>query len=189
MNFSDAILNNCDLTGSDIRSCNFDGSDLSGADLSDCRIATGLEKAPKEIQAQVTEHFLWISSAGKKGARASFKGMDLTGIDLSGADLSAADFTATNLTGAVLKQCSFRFAVFTGAVLSQANLSRADLRGTKLDGIQADGVDFSQSRLTPMQILKPSTLEVQREWPSDLSNARVAGAMSEPGQPDRCRLG
>src|SRR3546814_20192833 len=109
---------------------------MSGADLTDCVIASGMDKLAPDIRALVVAHFDWISSGGRKGTPASFAGRDLSGVNFSGADLSAADFTGANLAGANLQPCSFRFAKFSAPKLSSAPRATRDTRGARFPGAE-----------------------------------------------------
>src|SRR3546814_4150874 len=72
-----------------------------------------------------------------------------------------------------------RCALVTGVQTCALPISRSDLRGARLRSATLDGATLSQVRLTPMQILRPSTLEVQRDWPADLGAASPVGARAD----------
>jgi uncharacterized protein YjbI with pentapeptide repeats len=131
--------------GSNLRSFDFAGADLSGAHL----------------------HSANLSSADLPDA-------NLSGANLSGANLRGADLSGANIRSADLNDADFRVARLSGADLSGANLSGANLVSADLSGaslIEADlsGTDLSggwRSYLTPEQvILARWSLNMPPKWP------------------------
>ena len=92
----------------------------------------------KEIKNILTQHLLWIRSAGKEGSRADLNGADLSRANLYGANLSGADLNGANLSGADLG-----YANLYGANLSGADLSRANLYGANLSGADLSGANLT----------------------------------------------
>jgi uncharacterized protein YjbI with pentapeptide repeats/DNA-binding Xre family transcriptional regulator len=100
--------------GANLSEVNFQGANLSDADLSDAD----------------------LSEVNLRGA--NFQGADLSNADLSkvnlrGANLSDADLSDADLRGANLSDADLSDADLSGADLSDAGLSGADLRGARID--------------------------------------------------------
>ena len=64
----------------------------------------------EELQEILEQHKLWLSSDGKEGKRADFRGADLRFADFRGADLSSANLHSANLHSANLSYADLRFA-------------------------------------------------------------------------------
>jgi uncharacterized protein YjbI with pentapeptide repeats len=115
------VLNNCDLSGSNLERCVFEnvkaakacfkGSNLRGATL-------------VKLQAFA----------------ADFSGADLSAVKANLANLDDADFIGADLRGASLLSATLR-----GAVLRDARLDGADLQCAKLRGATIDGANFEDA--------------------------------------------
>jgi uncharacterized protein YjbI with pentapeptide repeats len=99
---------------------NLDWTDLTGADLQDCKLA--------KVSMQDAE----LPLAKLHGA--DLRGADLVLADLYNADLRGANLRRANLYGAHLSRADLEGADLRGAKLHGADLFLADLRGAKLRG-------------------------------------------------------
>ena len=102
----------------------------------------------QEVDAILSNHWIWIETDGVSGTCADFRNLDLAGFDLSaqqlcradfsgadlsGADCSRADLTAVAMANAILRGAKFREADLTGAVgMTSYQIARCDITGTKL---------------------------------------------------------
>jgi len=154
-----------DLSNADLPNGDFDGMDLSNANL-------------RELE----------------GSCASFHKANLSGADLGGANLGVVDFSEANLShailcGAILSGSNFQGANFTGANLQGAffdgphingfetknidlrgvNLAEADLSDTDLSGINFSGADLRNAKLAG------SNLEGSNFSGADLRGADLTG--------------
>jgi len=182
MDFSEAMLLDCDLTGIVARHAKFAGTilhnvkldyaDLTGADLARADLCgaslvgaqltgTVLDRThrldPKHVAEMMRRHDLWVKSQGADGARADFSGLDLSAYDLAQSNLCVAD-----LSGATLVETQFKGARLIAADLRSANLTRADLsgadiRGANFAGAYRLGTDFSNTRIGPVPGLTLTT--------------------------------
>ena len=105
LNAPNLLFRNLDLQGTDLRSANLQGADLSDADL------------------QGTD----LRSANLQGA-------DLSDADLQETDLRSANLQGADLSDADLQGTDLRSANLQGADLSDADLQDADLRAAYLKG-------------------------------------------------------
>jgi uncharacterized protein YjbI with pentapeptide repeats len=177
MDFSEAVLLDCDLaavaarntrfTGAILSGTRFDRADLTGADFTaaDLQGASFLAAPPLaalparagrrrldavQVADMVWRHGLWVTSEGAVGIRADFAGADLSAIDLSGRNLCLADFSGAMLPDARLNGALLIAADFRGADLTRVNLAGADLRGANFAGADRRDADFSDARIGPV---------------------------------------
>jgi hypothetical protein len=117
------------LSGADLRQCNFNKANLSAIDLS-----------------------------GANLTRATFREADLCKADFGWADLSRADLRKANLIGADLSRTDLSGSKFDGATLKEVNLmeadlyradfSRVNLNHANLTEIKALGTNFTAANFT-----------------------------------------
>jgi len=123
---------------------------------------------PLELKEILAAHQEWLSTKGKKGRQAQFKGYDFGGFNLSEVNLPRALLDKANFQGANLTSANFQSAKLCGVNFSQAdllktnlndaNLQDADLTGAvNLLGGQLAGADLTNARL-PEAIAKFESL-------------------------------
>lgn len=115
----------------------------------------------KEILLIIREHRSWIDSTGLSGAKANFRGYDLSNVNLAsevmeGVDFSYSNLSRANLSNTTLMGCSFVGTNLSGANLSRTNLSNSDFTRANLSGSFLDYSIFLQSRLNDAIMLGAS---------------------------------
>ncbi len=110
-----------DLTGANLKMSNFEGADLSRAQL--CSVG---------------------------GYKVCLKGAHLTEANLEGADLSEADLRGADLRGANLRDVNLQGALLAGARLDKADLSGACLAEADVSSVNFSYANFDNSNLTAM---------------------------------------
>jgi uncharacterized protein YjbI with pentapeptide repeats len=113
LTIKEALKNNINLSGADLRYANLSGADLSYADL-----------------------------IGVNLSYADLIGANLSGVNLRRTNLSYADLIGANLDGANLDGANLARADLRRADLRRANLSGANLNGANLDGAILDGTEI-----------------------------------------------
>jgi hypothetical protein len=107
--FQDASLYNAYLSNVGMADANFDGTILSGANLSQS-VLVGAQMEGTRMACLNPQVCTDLSSALM--ARADLKGADLTGADLSRADLTRADLDGADMSGARLAGADLRGAFY-----------------------------------------------------------------------------
>lgn len=152
---------------------------------------------PSELTRILANHERFVT--GRGGARASFKGADLSGailanrrldeIDFAGADLSGAnlhgsnltraslyctDLTNCNLRNAKLVYADIRGASFRGADLSYAVLDYADLRKATMMIMEASGISVIDHRKNGLGVVDFSYCSLRN---ASFGKAKLDGAI------------
>lgn len=127
------ILENADLSGTDLSEANLLGADLGGAnllmaDLHLARLGGATLFGANLREANLTKADL----AGANLGNVHFHKANLREAYLRGASLSRANLREANLRGANLRMTNLRLANFRGADLQGADLREADLHGADL---------------------------------------------------------
>jgi len=159
----DAYLSLLDLfdeeLGVTLDHSNFDGADLTGADLTTAQFRRATLKGADLREAKLAGASFDFAIL----ANADFSRADVAGTRFADADLSGAILTGANLRGVYLRKASLEGAHLEGADLTEANLYGADLREVKFsqktDLSRADmrladlrNADLSGTSVTPDQI-------------------------------------
>jgi uncharacterized protein YjbI with pentapeptide repeats len=136
--------------GRDGRQADFQGIDLSGADLRGANLRQADLRGVPASKADLSGARLCKADLrGANLSEAKLKGADLSRADLREAELYAANLAAADLTRADLRQALIRRATLRDANLTDADLS--DVRG--LLSNQIGGANLAGSKL-PADILK-----------------------------------
>jgi len=80
-----------------------------------------LKPKKMDLQQILTNHLLWLSSNGSKGARANFFRANLPNAHFPGGDISTANFSGSNFDSAILTDANL-----IGYNLSNTNFRAAD---------------------------------------------------------------
>lgn len=182
-----ADLSNSILTGADFQDARIDGAKLDGAvfDLEErswgvfagTRAFETYVSRIRETETVLRQHAEWVSTGGKRGARADFSGKSLRGLSLKGRELSAVSFVGADLTSTDLKKASLAAADFTGARLNFTDLRGADLRGAVFDGCRALFADMRITDCGPISLASGGKLQ-----------PRFAGSVFERSLFDGCNV-
>jgi uncharacterized protein YjbI with pentapeptide repeats len=182
---------------------NFDGADLTEANLSDvvairsrwrgawlgeatieCADFTGADMVEAVLDKSNALDATFRNARLKRvEARwAALKGVDMTEVNAEGADFSASD-----LSGAVLRDARLSGANFTDTLLVNAdlagvkgkgtNFTNADMTGAKLTGADLTGADFTGAKLDGADLTR-----------ADLATAILKGASLKGAVLIDCRL-
>jgi hypothetical protein len=129
-------LENANLSGVPLDSCNFESALLTQADLRDARL----------VKADLPNVLLrW----------ANLHGADLSYADLEGADLSGADLSRVNFKGAILmgayvdEETDLSGAKFPDALLQGFKIVGADLSGADLSKACVEGAEYNAAAKFP----------------------------------------
>lgn len=115
------------------------------------------------------QHALWLQTAGRQGARADLRGMNLEGAeggrgtvligrvvltnvdlrqaDFRGAKLRNVDFTDANLENTRFDQANLRWATLANAALGGANFAGANLEAANLRGANLNQANLQEADL------------------------------------------
>jgi uncharacterized protein YjbI with pentapeptide repeats len=126
--FTDAVLEGCDLSGSNVGGGIFDRAHLQRANL--CHV-DGRGATFPDAELKYTD----------------FRKSDLRGVDLTSADLQFANLADADLRHGILLGASLRQAVLTGADLRGADLRDANLENADLSRARLADVDFRNADL------------------------------------------
>lgn len=133
-----------------------------------------------DLSETVRKHARYLASqAGGERMDLRYKimrGISLTGMDLRSGLFAGADLRGAGFAGANLSDASLTSANLDQADMSGARLNRADLRGARLVQARLDRTVARHAHLEPIPVLSPRTLEVQREWVTDLTGALLTDA-------------
>ncbi|MCP4115599.1 MAG: pentapeptide repeat-containing protein [Desulfobacteraceae bacterium] len=169
---SGADLRNAFLDKADLRGANLDKAKLAGAKLSLVR----LEKT--DLQ-RVNLQGVKLKEAKLQGA--NLMGTILNGADLGGAYLQGAVLDGTYLLGANLAGAWLQGSDLRGAQLQGANLGWAQLQGSDLNAARLEGSDLRGAQLQGADLgwaqLQGSDLSAARLDGSDLRGASMGGAI------------
>lgn len=159
--FAGAILEEADLTETDLSGANFSAVvagqiSLSRAMLEDARFNGAAMR------------FANLSEALLDGA--DFTRADLWGTDFTGADADDTVFREARLDEAKLTDANLTHADFEGASLTKAVLSGSRLRGATFTGAKLDGADFSGADLSDTNLVRLNLATCR------LRHARFSGA-------------
>ncbi len=100
-----------------------------------------------DLQVILHEHALWLSSNGRDGKRANFRGMDLHGVNMQDMHLPEASFRGANMTGVNLSRANLQGADMAESVMNNANFRDADLEGANFARCSAAGAYFEHANL------------------------------------------
>src|SRR5690606_1086070 len=139
------------IDGADLRGARLDGVDLARAHPPPTISVPGDPDATRKLAALLAQHQEWISSSGRRGARADLVGAQLQGASLVGANLAGAGLAGADLTGAHLSQANLRLADMRGAVLLGASLDEACLDGANLSRADLTRVRARGVSIAPME--------------------------------------
>jgi uncharacterized protein YjbI with pentapeptide repeats len=127
----------------------FQGVDLSGADLSDANLVRAdLGDANLNEANLVRADLSGSNLSGTDLTDADLSGTNLSNADLSGTDLSDANLVRADLSDANLNEANLVRADLSGSNLSDADLTDADLSGTNLSNADLSGTDLSNADLS-----------------------------------------
>ena len=98
------------------------------------------------LRDAIENHWHWLETEGKEGARANLRNADLLWADLREARLCQADLCGADLLGVDLCGADLREADLQGTNLQEANLAGADLQGAKLDWANLAGANLEGVR-------------------------------------------
>lgn len=110
------------------------------------------EISKDEIKSILSEHNIWVRSAGAEGKAADFERAHLKGVVLIGANLREANFQGANLYGAYLKKAGLERCDLKGANLRGANLRWANLKNANLKGSNLIRADLREANLEQTQL-------------------------------------
>jgi uncharacterized protein YjbI with pentapeptide repeats len=191
------------LRGVKLHTTRVDGSDFSGADLSESLL--GKQKGLKldgavlrdadagELRDGTAKRAEWTGGWVGKAERVDFTGAKLDGTKLSHLSASnfpkaslrkahldesvvrGCDFTGADLSGADLKQSKLAGNVFTRARLEGATLEKSDLTGADLSRASLARADLAKAKLARAD-LRGADLRHANFFDADLCGARLDGA-------------
>lgn len=168
-------MSDWDFSGQDLSAANFidatlDGTNLTGAIVTDAAFGRVTSKGFTEAQLYATASY---ANKTMRGIRLSqndlsgwnFRGLDVTGArfddaDLSHADLSSADLTRVSMEESILIRANLANANLTDGEFDEANLTAANLSGANLTSSSFRGSNLSHANLTD----------------ADLTGVAIAGA-------------
>lgn len=146
-NFRNAVLQQCDLSGSQLAEASFRGANLTGCTLSGSDLR-GVDMSEAQLSGAN------LASASMTGA--IFSRTDLRNAVFDGADLQSVDFSGSILPGAVLAGLNL-----SGAVLLDADLQGADLSHASLIGVNMRGANLSYANLSAANLSNANCRDVQ----------------------------
>ena len=165
------------LTRTVLYGVNFDGADLSDADLSGSSLGEFVRVTldGANLSGAFVYHLTDCSARGADLSGARLSQTVITRTDLTGARLTRADgysiqsegavFRDANLTGATLRDSTFVRATFDGADLSRTFLDEGDFRGSTFRRTVLAGAGLVRANLANADLTS-----------SDFSRANLAGA-------------
>ena len=152
-------FNGSDLSEAELFKANLSGATLSKTDLSEADLSEANLIRANLSEADLSEAELFRTNLSEANlSKADFKQSDLTEANLSKADLTKADFSeaelyeanlsGANLSSADLEEIEAMLADLSGANLVKANLSGAGLRWAKVRGADLRKANLSGADLT-----------------------------------------
>jgi len=174
--FDQALMTNCDLTGTVLTGASLDTTQLSGAVLDRADLSrTVLDSADLSDVSAIAAAFRQCQAVG-----ATFQKAGLAKADFTGAVLTGALFIGVDLTSAVLDGVSAAKSVFEGATLDRTRIRAADLTHASFTKASGEAADFTRSTGTRLQavqcrlpgaVFTDATLDYATFKGSDLANA------------------
>lgn len=174
-NFTNVILNGCDLNSTDLRGVKLDGANLSDANLRDVNLSNANLRGADLRGTDL--HGARLNLANLR--EANLRDTDLSSADLSSTDLHSADLRQANMSGASLNHADLRYANLAETNLSGAELIGADLRDAILAGANLSDADFREANLSGADLRKAnlfgSILIKTNLEQADISGCRIHG--------------
>ncbi len=158
INFSGTILIGADLRNADLRNANLTDANLTGADLTGANLTDADLTGARLSDTKLTNTNL--TNTNLTGAKLT--DAQLYGADLTDAKLNRAILYGANLNRAILNAANLSGANFTGALLYGADLNGANLTGTKLYGADLTSANLTGADLTSAQLYGALELEVKQ---------------------------
>lgn len=141
-------LSACKLAGGDFRRACLEGAVLRDADLGGCDCSQALLTGADLTGAKAEQaRFIDAQAAGLKAVGARFTGADLSGAHLVGADLTRAELTQARLVRTDLESATLQGAVLQGCQGTRLDCQGADLRGAVLAHAELTGARFEAAHL------------------------------------------
>lgn len=172
-NFSGAYLVNANLKKADLRGADFSATDLHGSNLTKANVQHAIFHYTKMHYAKVENIDLRKSS--HKGI--DFRNAWLTNIDLNNLNLSTYLFSGAMLEKVDLKNADLTGVQFTGAVFSECFMKGAKLTGAILNGVTFKQKNSLQGANLIGAQLKGAGLSGVSLSGADLSNAALEGSV------------
>ncbi|MBI1247791.1 hypothetical protein GC197_08065 [bacterium] len=154
------------LEGISLRSVDFRGINLEGAQLRDAKIAASDFRGARLAGAVLQEANLSFSD---------FANADLTGVQLKDANLDHANLREANLSQADLDAAILSNAKLKEAQCVEAKFTRAKLVSANFSNVDATSADFHRANLADA-IFESATLDQAQFTEADLSYANLQNA-------------
>ncbi len=161
-NFSGAYLINVKFHKADLRGADFTSANLHGGKLTEAKVENAIFHDPKM-------HYVNLTKVNWR--KASQKRVDLRNATLRELDWSKLNLEGYNLEGALLDKVNLENASLKGLPLTRAIFKDCFLKGAKLNKAELYGVTFSANNYLDGAVLTGAQLQG-----SDLSGASLNGA-------------
>lgn len=177
------------LDGADFSNAILDKADLTGTFLRDARLfRASIEDA--DAEGVVLERALAqrIRLRDSRMAGAKLQGADMTEADLTGADLTGCDARGVRIVNGRMKGMVAPNSRWAGADMSEAGLKGANLSGADLTGCDLTQADLTDAKLVGARLDGTVLLGV-RMGGADLSGASLVGCRMQEADLHDAKLG
>ena len=185
-NLSLAYLYRANFNGVDLSNANLSGTKLADANLSNANLYNANFNGADLSSAKLAIHLGYelLSNANLSNANlynANFNEADLSYVKLDNMDLEEANFEGANLKGANFKCSNLNDSKLSSANLENANLESANLKGANLKSVNLIGANLTGAHLNDVNLIDANLTDANftgaKLSSAELSSVNLNGAI------------